>query len=265
MLPQSVLVFDIETIPDVALGRRLYGLESLADDDVVKAMRTLRVQKTGTTDFLSHPQHRIVAISAVLRSADSIRVWSLGDEQSSEAELLRRFFDGIEKFRPTLVSWNGSGFDLPVIHYRALANRVASRSYWETGDHDRDFKFNNYLNRYHARHIDLMDVLSGHQARAFASLEDISIMLGLPGKMGISGSDVWEYVNAGQLPTVRAYCETDVLNTYLIYLHYEYLRGALDDALLIREEERLAELLEESSAEHLQQFLKHWKRKIGGE
>jgi len=108
-------------------------------------------------------------------------------------------------------------------------------------------------------------VLSGYQARAFASLEDIAIMLGLPGKMGISGSDVWEYVNAGQLPTVRAYCETDVLNTYLIYLHYEYLRGALDDALLIREEERLAELLEESSAEHLQQFLKHWKRKIGGE
>lgn len=138
MLPQSVLVFDIETIPDVDLGRRLNSLDQLDDDDVVKAMRTLRVQKTGTTDFLSHPHHQIVAISAVLRTAETLRIWSLGDAQASEAELLRRFFDGIEKFRPTLVSWNGSGFDLPVIHYRALKNQVASRSYWETGETDRE-------------------------------------------------------------------------------------------------------------------------------
>jgi len=92
MLPQSVLVFDIETIPDVDLGRRLNSLDQLDDDDVVKAMRTLRVQKTGTTDFLSHPHHQIVAISAVLRTAETLRIWSLGDAQASEAELLRRFF-----------------------------------------------------------------------------------------------------------------------------------------------------------------------------
>ena len=260
MLPQSVLVFDIETIPDVDLGRRLNSLDQLDDDDVVKAMRTLRVQKTGTTDFLSHPHHQIVAISAVLRTAETLRIWSLGDTQASEAELLRRFFDGIEKFRPTLVSWNGSGFDLPVIHYRALKNQVASRSYWETGETDRDFKFNNYLNRYHARHIDLMDVLSGYQARAFAPLEEISVMLGLPGKMGISGSQVWDYVRSGQISAVRDYCETDVLNTYLIYLRYEYLRGALDDSLLKREEDRVAAALEESDAQHLKDFLAHWNR-----
>ena len=133
MRPASVLVFDIETVPDAEAGRLLNNLNGLSDDDVAKAMRTLRLQKTGTTDFLSHPQHKIVAISAVLWTDEALKVWSLGDEDSSEAELLTRFFDGIERFRPTLVSWNGSGFDLPVIHYRALKHRIVSRTYWDAG------------------------------------------------------------------------------------------------------------------------------------
>lgn len=84
MRPASVLVFDIETVPDVEAGRLLNNLNGLSDEDVAKAMRTLRLQKTGTTDFLSHPQHKIVAISAVLRTDEALKVWSLGDEGSSE-------------------------------------------------------------------------------------------------------------------------------------------------------------------------------------
>ena len=152
------------------------GFHDLNDEDVGRAMRTLRVQKTGGTDFLAHPEHRIVAISAVLRSPENLRVWSLGSADSTERELLERFFDGIEKFRPILISWNGSGFDLPVIHYRSLKHGVAAPLYWESGDEIRDFKYNNYLNRYHARHLDLMDVLSGFQARAFSSLESIAVL-----------------------------------------------------------------------------------------
>jgi hypothetical protein len=140
MLIGTSLVFDIETVPDVESGRRLYGLHDLNDEDVGRAMRTLRVQKTGGTDFLAHPEHRIVAISAVLRSPENLRVWSLGSADSTERELLERFFDGIEKFRPILISWNGSGFDLPVIHYRSLKHGVAAPLYWESGDEIRDFK-----------------------------------------------------------------------------------------------------------------------------
>ena len=113
MLTGTSLVFDIETVPDVESGRRVHGLHSLTDEDVARAMRTLRVQKTGGADFLSHPEHRIVAISAVLRRPEKLRVWSLGSAESTERELLERFFDGIERFRPVLISWNGSGFDLP--------------------------------------------------------------------------------------------------------------------------------------------------------
>ena len=84
----NVLVFDIETVPDVKGGRQLLNLKGLSDEDVALAMRTLRIQKTGKTDFLSHFQHQIVAISAVLVSNDSLKVWSLGNPASGEKELL---------------------------------------------------------------------------------------------------------------------------------------------------------------------------------
>src|SRR5690606_25650178 len=135
----NVLVFDIETIPDLDAGRRLYGLDGLSDEDVAKAMFHMRRQETGGSDFLKLHLHRVVAISAVLRSRDTLKVWSLGEPQSEEKELVQRFFDGIDKFSPTLVSWNGGGFDLPVLHYRALLHGIAAPRYWDTGDDDRDF------------------------------------------------------------------------------------------------------------------------------
>ena len=198
------LVFDIETVPDVELGRRVLGIEGLSDAQVAKAMYTVRRQESGS-DFLPLEQHRVVAISCVLRSREQLQVWSLGDEQSSEAELIGRFFEGIEKYGPDLVSWNGSGFDLPVLHYRALKAGVQAPRYWETGDEDVSFRYNNYLSRYHWRHLDLMDVLSSFQNRARASLQDVCALLGLPGKLGFSGAQVWDAVQAGQLGAVRNY------------------------------------------------------------
>ncbi|HEV7432531.1 MAG TPA: 3'-5' exonuclease, partial [Steroidobacteraceae bacterium] len=176
------LVFDIETVPDVELGRRTLGIKGLDDAEVAKAMYTVRRQESGS-DFLPLEQHRVVAISCVLRSREQLQVWSLGDEQSSEAELIQRFFDGVDKYSPDLVSWNGSGFDLPVLHYRALMAGVQAPRYWETGDDDTSFRYNNYLSRYHWRHLDLMDVLSSFQMRARASLQDMALLLKLPGKL----------------------------------------------------------------------------------
>ena len=103
---------------------------------------------------------------------------------------MQRFFDGIEKYTPQLVSWNGSGFDLPVLHYRALVHGIPGCCYWDTGENDREFKFNNYLARFHARHTDLMDVLAGYQNRAWAPLDEIAQLCGLPGKLGMDGSQV---------------------------------------------------------------------------
>jgi 3'-5' exonuclease len=254
----NTLVFDIETVPDVALGRRLYNLAGLADGQVAKAMFALRRQGTGG-DFLPHEQQRVVAISCVLRSRDGLKVWSLGDAATSEAELVQRFFDGIDKYSPDLISWNGTGFDLPVLTYRALLHGVQAARYWETGEEDTAFRYNNYLSRYHWRHTDLMDVLSGFQGRGRVSLANMALLLGFPGKLGFDGGQVWDAFLAGNVAAIRAYCETDVLNTWLIWLRFAQLRGALSRAEHAEELERVKAYLRAAKEPHFGQFLRAWE------
>lgn len=255
----NIFVFDIETIPDVEGGRRVYELEGLSDRDVAAVMFHKRRQETGESDFLRHPLHRVVAISAVLRTADRFNVWSLGTPESDEGDIIRRFFDGIERFTPTMVSWNGSGFDLPVLHYRALIHGISAPRYWDTGDFDRDFRWNNYISRFHWRHIDLMDVVSGYQARAVAPLDQIATLLGLPGKMGMSGAKVWDHYLDGDIVGIRNYCETDVLNTYLVYLRFELMRGQLTQEAYLAECQIVRDGLSSENKPHLTAFLEAWK------
>ena len=255
----NVFIFDIETVPDVVGARRLWSLDGLDDQSVADVMYNKRSQETGgASDFHRHHLHKIVAISVVLRSGDKLNVWSLGDESSSEAELIRRFFDGIEKYSPTIVSWNGGGFDLPVLHYRALINGVAAPRYWDTGQEDASFRYNNYLGRFHWRHIDLMDVIAGYQARAVAPLDDIASLLGYPGKLGMTGADVWQQFQAGNVKAIRDYCETDVLNTFLVYLSFERMRGHLQDTQFRAETSRLESFLRDSELAHFQEFVEAW-------
>jgi len=252
------MVYDIETVPDCASGRKLLNLQNVSDEEVVKALQARRLEQTqGTSDFLPHYLQRIVAISVVVSGREWVKVWSLG-EDADEKALLERFFSGIDKYCPTLVSWNGSGFDLPVLHYRALLHGVVASKYWETGERDSEFKWNNYLSRYHNRHTDLMDVLSGYQNRAFAPLTEIALMLGFPGKMGMDGKQVWAQFQSNNLQSIRDYCETDVLNTYLVYLKFQQIRGCISVAERVGEEERLAFFLKESGKPHLLAFLEIW-------
>lgn len=253
----TVVIFDIETIPDVDAGRRLYHLDGLSDDDTARALFALRRAKVGH-DFLPHYLQKIVAISLVLADPSQLKVWSLGTLQSTEPELIQRFFTGIDKHTPTLVSWNGSGFDLPVLHYRALMHSIQAPTYWETGEQQQPFRWNNYLNRFHYRHLDLMDVLAAYQNKAFAPLDDIATLLGFPGKMGMRGSNVWSEYLAGNLNGIRNYCETDVLNTYCVYLRFELMRGVLTPTAYAHELQRLRSYLSHDHEKvHLLAFLNH--------
>ncbi|HEU4487126.1 MAG TPA: 3'-5' exonuclease [Povalibacter sp.] len=252
-----VFAFDIETIPDVELGRRVHGLDGLSDKEVGYVMQAKRREATGS-EFLSYEQQRVVAISVALRAGDSFKVWSLGDAQSSEAEIIGRFFDGIDKYTPDLISWNGGGFDLPVLHYRAMRHGIQAPRYWEAGNEDQAFRFNNYLNRYHTRHLDLMDVLSSYQSRARVSLQAAAMLLGLPGKLGMSGDKVWDAYLAGDIEIIRNYCETDVLNTFLIYLRFELMRGMLNRDEYHAECERVRSALRAQPKPHLDEFLAAW-------
>jgi len=254
----AVFVFDIETVPDVELGRRVYGLQGLSDKEVGYVMQAKRREESGS-EFLSLEQQRVVAISIAMRQRDSFRVWSLGEPGAPEAELIQRFFDGVEKYTPDLVSWNGGGFDLPVLHYRALRHGIVAPRYWEQGDADQAFRFNNYLSRYHSRHMDLMDVLSSFQGRARVSLEGAALLLGLPGKLGMSGDKVWDAYLEGQIESIRNYCETDVLNTYLIFLRFELMRGRLLHEEYRGEVARVREVLTQQAKPHFQEFLAAWQ------
>ena len=153
-----ILAFDIETVPDLPGIRRINELPAdLPDAAVIEWFNQKRRAATGS-DFAPHYLQQVVAIACALRNKDGLKIWSVGEIDEPEPELIRRFFSGIEQLSPQLVSWNGGGFDLPVLNHRALIHGIAAEKYWDWGDQDREFKFNNYLSRYHSRHLDLMDV-----------------------------------------------------------------------------------------------------------
>lgn len=259
----SILAFDIETVPDCAGIRRLYGLaDSLPDAEVAEVAFQKRRAQSGS-DFLSPHLHRVVVISCVLREGDDLKVFSLGGPEGDEKSALQRFCDGIDKYVPQLVSWNGGGFDLPVINYRALANGVCAPKYWDQGEDDRDFKWNNYLGRYHSRHLDLMDVLAMYQPRNNAPLHEVARIAGFPGKIGVGGAEVWSAYQAGKLAEIRDYCEADVANTYLLYLRFQLLRGIYNPGTYQKECGRLRAWIEKQKAPHWQQFLAAWADPLG--
>jgi predicted PolB exonuclease-like 3'-5' exonuclease len=257
-----VLVFDIETIPDIEGLRRLRGADAALHDDEVLAQELAQRATEGRSDFLPHYLQRIVAISCVFRGADGLRVHSFVDRLpggvSEEGRIVQQFFSTIEKRVPQLVSWNGGGFDLPVLHYRGLMHGVVASKYWDFGEDDREFKWNNYISRYHHRHLDLMDLLALYQPRANAPLDAIAKLCGLPGKLGMDGSAVHATWKAGGIEDIRRYCETDVMNTYLLYCRYQQMRGGLSVAEHDAEMQLVRSALSHIDEAHWGEYLTAW-------
>ena len=260
-----ILAFDIETIPDAHAIRTLHDFPNdISDADVVEFALQKRRAQNGS-DFLPLHLHRVVAISCCLRwSDDKVHVSTIGKIEDDEATVLRKFYELIERYTPQLVGWNGGGFDLPVLHYRSLIHGISAARYWDMGDGDfgdsRDFKWNNYLSRYHMRHCDLMDVLAMYNGRANAPLDQMAKLCGFPGKMGMDGSKVWDAFQQGQLQEIRDYCETDAANTYLMFMRFQLLRGVYNPQEYQAEIDRLYHHLNAQPQEHWQQFCQMWQR-----
>jgi len=256
----AVLVFDIESIPDIAGIRSLNHLpDDLSDTEVAEFAFQQRRASVGS-DFLPLHLQRIVAIGCLFRDADGLRVRCLGQPGDPESKLVQDFFRIVERYTPQLVSWNGSGFDLQVLHYRGLVHGVQAPRYWETGAEDAEFKWNNYLGRYHSRHLDLMDVLALYTPRANAPLDELAKLCGFPGKLGMDGSQVWPAYRDGRLPEIRAYCETDVANTWLMFCRFQRMRGLWTPEHYRREVALLRETLQGQAgqAPHWREFLQAW-------
>lgn len=252
------LVFDLETIPDVEGLRALYEPAStLSDADFIAQVLAERKEKTGS-EFLPHHMHKVAVIGCVFRHRDGFQVKTLGSPDDTETVLLKQFFKTIDHYTPQLISWNGSGFDLPVLHYRSLIHGVSSHRYWDTGEDNRDFKFNNYLSRYHSRHLDLMDVLASYSGRANAPLDQLAKLCGFPGKLGMDGSQVWPAWQEGRSDEVRAYCETDVVNTWLMFCRFRLIKGELDETAYQQEINLVRTTLEQLNKPHWQEYLASW-------
>ncbi len=255
---QNICVFDIETIPDSEAICRLKGVSGLSETEQFELAKLHRRSEVGN-DFMRHHLHKVVAISACVYINGKHKVASLGEIEDDEAVLIEKFFKLIDNYKPVLVSWNGNGFDLPVLHYRALFHKISAPTYWDVGHFDSGSKWSNYLARFQWQHIDLMDVIAGYQARTVAPLNDIAKLCGFPGKLETDGSAVLDLYQAGKVKAIRDYCETDVLNTYLVYLRFELMRGMLMPQQYEQRLEALRDYLQQQHLGHLDEFLEAWR------
>ncbi|MEO7549320.1 MAG: 3'-5' exonuclease [Ramlibacter sp.] len=256
-----VLVFDIESIPDIEGLRALRAEPPEATDAQVYAGWLQERKDKGQSDFTPLHLQRILVISCVFRNAEGLKIHSFVDRDgTSEGKVIQTFFNTLEKHVPQLVSWNGGGFDLPVLHYRGLRHGVVADKYWDLGDDDREFKWNNYISRYHLRHLDLMDLLAMYQPKNNAPLDAMARLCGFPGKLGMDGSQVYPAFLAGKLEEIRRYCETDVMNTYLVYCRFQKMRGGLTEAEYAQEIEFVKATLGTLAPQeaHWQEYLAAW-------
>lgn len=256
-----VLVFDIESIPDVAGLRALRAADAGWTDAQVHAAWVADRKEKGQSDFAPLHLQRVLVISAVFRNADGLRIHSFVDRDgASEGKIIQQFFNRLEKHAPQLVSWNGGGFDLPVLHYRGLLHGVVADKYWDMGEDDREFKWNNYISRYHMRHLDLMDLLAMYQPKNNAPLDAMAKLCGFPGKLGMDGSAVYGAYLDGKLEDIRRYCETDVMNTYLLYCRFQKMRGGLLDKEYEQEIDQARQTLQglSETEPHWSEYLRAW-------
>ncbi len=262
----TLFVFDIETIPDTQAVKALTGCDSEDVQELRQALTDYHLTITdGKNSFPRQPFHQVVAISFVEATIDYTQggeayhlkaVRSGGTVESSEEELLRGFFHYLSKSRPRLVSFNGRTFDLPVLKYRAMKYGIAAPWLYQRGD-----KWNNYGQRYSIDwHCDLLDVISDFGASARVKLDEVCSILGIPGKFGVDGSQVSAMVDTGRLQDVRDYCETDVLNTYLVYLRVMQHRGVLEEKDYQHAIEQLHVYLQQDAVQrpHLLAFADAW-------
>lgn len=196
----SFLVFDIETVVDPELPI-LDGAD--------------------TQKLPPPPHHRVIAVGALLLNADLSprRLGIIGKETDDEELILREFSELVEKHKPTLVTYNGRGFDMPVIAMRCFRHGVPFAPYYQS--RDMRYRFTE------AGHFDLMDYMADYGATRPAKLDVMAKLCGMPGKVGVDGKDVGPLYHKGHIEEIRNYCLCDVIQTAGVFLRVQLLRGTV--------------------------------------
>jgi 3'-5' exonuclease len=259
------LVFDIETRVDKELVKEVYDPEnSLTLDQAYDTARDQILERSGKqSDFFPTPFHIPIAIST-LQADENYRIRALGcmgADRFSEVELVSKFWQIFENVQ-TLITFNGRGFDLPVLETRALKHGLSLARYFATGQSRSTYRGSRYSDAYH---IDLCDFLSNFGAAYRRnSLNLLAKLSGLPGKYNIAGEDVEYLYRQGRQKEINQYCMTDVLQTYLLFLRVELLRGKLDatayQKIVAATREDLLQRANSAGSENfLLDFLQRWK------
>jgi len=225
-----ICIFDTETIPDIDLIRKSFEVEGLSDHDATLKAQEEHNTQHGTS-FLPLAYHRVVALSAVIADefGNFIKVGDFGNKSDEEEAIIRHFFSFIEEKNPKLVSFNGRGFDMPMLLIRAMRYNLSFGTYFDQNNPRLGkSKWENYRQRYAEEfHTDLLDSLGSFGAVRNLKLDTLCTMSGIPGKYDVSGDQVFALFYQGEVEKIREYCQSDVLNTYWLYLKYELLKGAL--------------------------------------
>lgn len=203
MATATFLVLDIETIPDADL--------------YTPAQPSPGTERTFPPIFACKPV--VIGVLWLDENLVCKKAGTIG-EGKDEGGMLADFAEFMAKWEPTLVTWNGRGFDLPVLMLRSLRYGVSAPWY---------YRKSGYRYRYSTdRHVDLCDVFADHGATRMTSLHGAARLVGLPGKEGVDGSQVEALYRTGQIEALRGYCLSDVAQTAFLFLRYRLLAGLLD-------------------------------------
>ena len=254
---RPILAFDVETIPNAGLLRRL-SPESKDNDYVLieSAKQDVLEKSDGKSDFLPVALHQVVVLSIVFRRGNSLSISSKAYPEFSEEKIVAAFFELVGNSNPTLVSWNGSGFDLPLLNLRALHYNISATDFW----HGPGDKWEQYTSRFHNAHHDVMDILALRNGRSNSKLETVALDNDLPGKMGYGGDQVYDMYLNEHYQKIKEYCEFDAVTTYLLWLRLQHLQGNIDHNSYLAECEMMEETLINSNEEHLKKYQDTWQQ-----
>lgn len=261
-----ICVFDIESVPDVELLREIYHYDG-DSMDVCKQAFVAQKEASGS-EFLPLSFHKIVSIASVLADdfGNFIKVGHFAKHisiENREEALLQEFSAFLNKQNPRLISFNGRGYDMPLIGIRALKYNVNLYGYYEIDNQQfGKNKWENYRQRYSERfHLDLYDTLGNYGAIRTLSLDAVCKMAGIMGKYEICGGQVYELIfQDNDLEKVDFYCQSDVLNTYWLFLKFELTKGMLQMNDYLANLDKMRESLPQNA-----QYSKHFIESINKE
>ena len=268
-MPNKLFVFDIETVPDTDVLKELTGSSTTDETEKRKELEQYSAEVSAGNTFPRQPFHRVVSVSILLADIkqydgydlySNLKLGTISSVDCSEEKIVEKFFDYICKYTPKIVSYNGKTFDLPVMKYRAMKYGISAENLFKAGD-----KWNNYSQKYGKDwHCDLLDVLSDFGASAICKMSEVCAILGIPGKIGVDGSKVADMYDAKKFKEIDDYCETDVLNTYLIYLNYCLLSGIITKDIFEKMNKDLIEFLQmeikNKNKGNYSEFLQEWQK-----